>query len=140
MRNWLIVAMLASSAAVLAIMWLLHGQLRRFREAVPALRTPADVDRFKRLAAGQMYASLFGLIFTWVPLVVWLAGKFWLGQLGWLDALLFAVLPMGVLVWASGQMVGTARAVRATPATDPAILAERDRVVNAWLHRNLPNW
>ena len=140
MRIWLITAMLVSPAAVLAVMLLLHGQLRRFSVSVPELRTPQDVGRFKRLAAGQMYGSLVGLVLTWLPLALWLAGKFWLGQLYWLDVVLFVVLPLVVLVWASGQMLSTARAVRATPATDPAIVAERDRVVDVWLHRNLPNW
>ena len=140
MRIWLILSMLVPAAAVLAIMFLQHAQLRRFQRRVPELRTADDLAAFTRLAGTQMYWSLAGLTLTGVPPMVWLFGKFVAGQLGWLDALLYVVLPFAALTYASGRLVSTARAVRATPADDPALTAERDRVVHVWLHRNLPDW
>ena len=140
MRELLIVSMLVSGGAVLALMLGLHAQLRRFQKRFPELRTSDDLQAFKALASAQMYASLVGLILVWVPLLIWIFGKFVFGRVGWIDLLLYVVIPFVVQLVTSGFLVGTARAIRATPARDMTLETERDRIVDVWLHRSLPNW
>ncbi len=95
---------------------------------------------FKRLASSQMYVSLISGYLLWIPLITWIFGKFLLGQLTWLDGLLFVVLPFAVQVLISSYMIGAARAVRSTPTTSKALDAERDWVVDVWLNKKLPEW
>jgi hypothetical protein len=140
MRTWLIVSMLACAAVVLAIAVVMHLQLRRFQQRVPELHSDEDLSEFRTLAAGQMYGSLTALVLTWVPLVIWLVGKFVLGELVWLDAGFYVVLPFVIEQLVIGTMASTAKAVRATPATDPGLETQRDHIVDVWLRRLLPDW
>jgi hypothetical protein len=140
MRDYFLAAMMISAAAVIATMLVLYVQLGRFQHRRPALHHGDDLTAFKSLAARQMYASLAGLILTWVPLALWVLGKFVFGVLGWLDALLYVILPVLLQFGVAAMTVGRARAVRETPADNPTIKTERDRVVEVWLHRSVPNW
>jgi hypothetical protein len=140
MRLWLILAMALSSVAVLGIMLLGHAQLRRFLRSLPALRNSDDMSQFKKLAAAQMYESLVALALSAAPLVIWVIGKFMMGHLGWLDLLLFVVAPFLILGFAASKMSGAAEAVRQIAVADQSLAPERDRVVDVWLHRLLPNW
>jgi len=129
-----------AAAGVVVSMLALYAQLRRFQTLHPVLRTDEDLTAFKSLAAAQMYGSLVGLVLAWVPLALWAIGKFVFGVVGWLDALLFVALPFVIQLGVAAMTVGAARAVRATPSDDPNTKSERDRIVDIWLHRNLPNW
>jgi hypothetical protein len=140
MRFWLVISMVAAAVAVVVAMVTLYFPLRRFRRTHPILRDDADMAAFRRLVSVQMYVSLAGFYLTWVPLVVWLVGHFVLGQLSWLDGLLFVVLPFAVQLAVSAGMVGTARAVRRTPAADKRLTAERDRVADVWVNNSFPDW
>jgi len=140
MRFWLITSMAAAAGAVVVAMIVLYLPLRSFRRKYPMLRDEADMSAFRRLASLQMYVSLAALYLTWVPLVIWIVGKFVLGQLTWLDGLLFVVLPFVAQFALSAAAIGTARAVRSTPAADERLTAERDRVVDVWVNKNYPEW
>lgn len=140
MRFWLVTSMVAAAGAVVAAMIVMYFPLRSFRQKHPVLRSGADVSAFKRLASSQMYVSLGALYLTWVPLVIWLVGKFVLGRLTWLDGLLFVVLPFVVQFALAAAAVGTAEAVRSTPAADEALTAQRDRVADVWVNKKYPEW
>jgi membrane protein required for beta-lactamase induction len=140
MRSWLVAAMIAAAGTVIALMIVLYFPLRSFRRKHPVLRDEADMSAFKRLASLQMYSALPALYLTRVPLVVWLVGKFALGHLTWLDGLLFVVLPFFVQSAIAAGAIGTAEAVRSTPAANEALTAERDRVVDVWINKKLPQW
>lgn len=140
MRSILIALMLLPITVAVGLMLLLYAQLKFFRRAVPALTGPADMRRFKRLAAFQMRAARVGLPLTFLPALVWLYGKFIAGSLGWLDLLLYGILPLAVPFICSGLMIGTARDVRATPVSDPSLGTERDHVAHVWIHENRPDW
>jgi hypothetical protein len=115
-------------------------QFKRFQRTVAALRTSEDMRRFKRLATIQMYVSLVLLWITVVPPLVWLYGFFFGRVLGWLDLLLYVVLPFVPVLVIALRGADTANAVRATPADDPALAAERDHVAHVWVNRYFPDW
>jgi hypothetical protein len=140
MRLWLIISMIITWALVLAIMVVLFVLLRRFQRHVPELRNADDLARFKKLAAVQMYGSLPGVYMPALPICIWAVGKFALGQLGWVDALAYVVIPFLILGFVSSKMIGTAVAVRETAVADSALRVERDHVVDVWLHRHFPDW
>jgi hypothetical protein len=140
MRIWLIGTMIAGAATVLAAMLGCYLQLVHFGKRYPTLSSDADILAFKRLATIQMYISLPGLYLAWLPLVLWLPGKFFLGQLTWLDGMLFVTVPFLAQLGLAAATVGTAKAVRRTPAANDVLAAERDRVADIWVHKNFPEW
>ena len=140
MRFWLVASMVAAAGAVILAMIVLYFPLGSFREKYPLLRNETDMVAFKRLASFQMYVSLAALYLTWVPLFIWIVGKFVLGQLTWLDGLLFVILPFIVQFALSAAAIGTAKAVRSTPAADQTLTAERDRIVDVWVNKKYPEW
>lgn len=140
MRFWLVTIMAGAVAIVLASVVVLFFQLWSFGRKYPLLRDDADMVAFKRLASTQMYVSWAALWLTWVPLVVWVVGKFVLGVLTWWDGLVFVVLPFVLEFAAAGAAVGTAKAVRRTPAADARLTAEREQVADVWVKKNFPEW
>lgn len=140
MRFWLIALMLATGLGVVLLMVALYIPLRSFRQKHPVLRNEADMSAFKRLASFQMYGSLTALYLMWAPLVIWLLGKFVVGHLTWMDGFLFVIVPFIVQFAVSGAAIGTAKAVRSTPAANETLTAERDRVVDVWVNKKYPEW
>lgn len=140
MRTVLVILMLLPMGIVVATMFLLYAQLRGFRRAVPRLANSVDMGRFKRMAAFQMRVTNFVLPLTALPAIVWVCGKFFAGSLGWLDLLVYVLVPLAIPFVCSGLMIGTARSVRATPTADAALEAERDRVARVWVHERWPDW
>jgi membrane protein required for beta-lactamase induction len=132
--------MTIGAASVLFAMAFCYFQLVAFRTRYQTLRDETDMGAFKRLASMQMYVSLVGLYAAWLPLVVWLLGKFVFGNLSWLDGVLYVLVPFVVQFTLAAASVGTAKAVRRTAAASDAIAAERDRVADVWVNKNLPEW
>lgn len=72
--------MVVAAGTVVVAMVALLFPLWNFRRRHPVLRDDADMAAFKRLASTQMYVSFVALKLTWIPLIVWLVGKFALGH------------------------------------------------------------
>jgi hypothetical protein len=140
MRQWLVLAMLVAAGATVLIGLALYAQVLRFKRRLPQLRDPGDLEKFKAMASVQMYASFVGIRMAWIPLIIWVIGKFFLRSLTWLDLALYVVLPYVIQTVIAVTTIGAFRAVRATPATDPALNKERERVAEVWLRRNFPDW
>ncbi len=140
MRFWLLASMVAAAGAVVLAAVGLHLQLRSFRERYPVISSEADMLVFKRLASFQMYVSLVALYLIWVPLLIWIVGKFVFGQLTWLDGLLFVILPFVTQFALMVAGRGTAKGVRSTPAATESLTAERDRVADVWVNKDFPEW
>jgi hypothetical protein len=137
-RNVLIALMLVPPAACLMIARTLRAQLIAFRREVPRLRSADDMQRLRRVAKFQMYATLAIFALIALPLLVWIYGKFIAGALGWLDVLWFVILPFVAMFVLSGD--APADEVRATPADTPELEKERDQVADVWVNRNFPDW
>jgi O-antigen/teichoic acid export membrane protein len=141
MRTLLITIMVALPTVAAVFLVVLTITYRRFRRIVPELRTPEDLRRLRSLAKLQMYLSLLdpllmigGVIATWV--IGWLVVK----ELGWLDLLLFGVLPIIVPCVIAARGESPARLAKSIPAADISLASERDRIVEVWINRVFPDW
>jgi hypothetical protein len=122
-------------------MFALHFQLLSFRRSVPEIRDSTDMDRFKRLAAFQMGVARFILPLFWLPIPIWLCAKLFTHSVGWLDLIFFAIVPMTLpFILSAMGMAATANRVRATPAADSTLTAERDHISHVWVHEKYPDW
>lgn len=139
MRGVLLTLMIAPPAVGLLAMFLLRIQLRRFRREVPVVRTEGDIVLLKRLAAVQMYAALLLLPLTALPPLAWLYGVFIAGVLGWLDLMLYVMLPLAAFVVGACVTSSPAKEVQVMPVVNASLEAERDHIVEVWLHRMLPD-
>ncbi len=140
MGYWFHIALIAPSAIIFSLMIALTLQLIVFRKRYPVIRDDSDMRAFKRLATVQMYGSLPVIYLAWLPIIVWVVGKFIFGHLTWLDGLLFVILPFAALIAWSFAAIGTADGARETPAESETLTTERDRVVDVWVNKNFPEW
>ena len=132
--------MLAPPVLVILAMVILHLQHRRFQKEIPLLRDSQDMLRFKRMAAFQMRVSGIAMFLAWSPLVIWIYGIAVARVVGWLDLLLYVVVPYAAELWVGVSMVDRARAVRATPASNSTLEVERDHVAKVWVNGPRPDW
>jgi hypothetical protein len=140
MRELLIALTILPTAFMIIAMLAMYVQLRRFQRRIPVLREPEDLARFQRLASIQMIVAISEPVLFWTPAIVWIVGHFFIGDLNWLDLLLFVIVPFCLLAIVAFSTIGTARAVRATPAASSGLEARRDHIVNIWLNHRLPRF
>jgi hypothetical protein len=142
MRALLLTIMVALPSICALALVVLAITYRRFRRTVPELRTQEDLQRLRSLAKFQMYLALLchpnvmigGVIVIWV--VGWLIVK----KLGWDDLLVYGVLPMIVpfVIAVTGE--SPAKMAMGIPASDASLASERDRIVDVWINRLVPDW
>jgi hypothetical protein len=142
MRTTLLAIMVALPAIAVLGMAFLTMTYRRFRRDVPELRTPEDIRRLRSLAKLHMYVSLLGHPYVTIGGVVaaWIVGWLVFKELGWLDLLLFGLLPIIVAVVVAAIGESPARMAKTIPVRDAALAAERDHIVDVWIHRLFPDW
>jgi hypothetical protein len=142
MRTTLLAVMLAPPAISLVLMLVATMTYRQFRRRVPKIRNEEDIQRLRSLAKLQMYLALVAhpYLTMGAPLVVWLFGWLWARELGLLDLLLYWLVPMIVAFGAAGMGQSPARMALTIPTKDPALASERDRIVETWRKRPLPDW
>jgi hypothetical protein len=140
MRDLLLILMLAPPVIAVLSMLLLRFQASGFLRAIPEIRSREEIAQFRKLAKSQMYVALVTLPLLWLPILVWLVGTFLIGDLRWLDLLWYVALPWIVVVAAAFLLSGPVEQVQKIRVTDPSFQAERDHVVDVWLHRRLPDW
>jgi hypothetical protein len=142
MRTVLLTIMVALPATAAACMIVLTMTYRRFRRAVPELRTPEDLRRLRSLAKLHMYLSLVGhpLVTIGGAIAIWVIGWLVVKELGWVDLLLYGILPITVACVIAAMGTSPARMAKEIPASDATLAAERDHVVDVWINRLLPDW
>jgi len=142
MRTLLLTIMVALPTVAAVFMVVLTITYHRFRRIVPELRTPEDLRRLRSLAKLQMYLSLLGhpLVTIGGVIVTWVIGWLVVKELGWLDLLLFGVLPIIVPVVIAATGESPARMAKSIPASDSSLASERDRIVDVWLNHLFPDW
>lgn len=142
MRGLLLAIMLGLSVVAIVVMVILTVTYRRFRRAVPELRDADDLRQLRSLAKLQMYLSLAAhpLLTIGGVFVVWLFGWLVVKELGWLDLLLYGIVPVvgAFVVACTGE--SPAEMAKTIPASNASLAAERDRTVDVWINRLFPDW
>jgi hypothetical protein len=138
----LLTIMVALPAIAAVFMVVLTITYRRFQRAVPQLRTSDDIQRLRSLAKLQMYLSLLAhpLLTIGGVVLVWVIGWLVVKQLGWVDLLLFGVLPIIISFVIAAMGESPARLAKSIPASDVALQSERDHIVDVWINRLFPDW
>lgn len=113
-------------------------QIRRFLRETGALESAEDLERFKGIAAIQMYAALVLLPILMAPVVLYGYGL-WSGELAPSD-LLFVLVPSLALFVAGQAGKRVERQMYEMPVADEELGRERDRVVQVWQHKPFPEW
>ena len=142
MRTILLTIMVALPTIAVVFLLILTASYRRFRLAVPELRTSDDVRRLRSLAKLHMYLSLPGHpnVMIGGVLAVWLIGWLIVKELGWLDLLFFGVLPIIFVFVIAVRGQSPAQMAKTIPASSDSLAAERDHIVDVWLNRLFPDW
>lgn len=138
LNNELLLAMLALIGMGLLLSIVFGWQLKRFCDRTPEIRTGADLEAFKRVVAGQMYAALAQIVILLAPWVLFGYG-FFTGKLAVNDAL-YLTLPYIAMGIGGLLMKRVEERAKRLPVSDPQLLEARDRVVHTWVKRALPDW
>jgi len=138
MRQILIAVMLLlPGAGVVNALWF-SGELKRFLEAVPMLVSPYHLEQYKRVVARQMVAALVQIVILALPPVAYFVGLA-LGALR-LPDVLYVIVPSAVVLLVALMVRPTELRARTIPTADPELERQRDRIVEAWLTKPLPDW
>lgn len=138
MRAVILGAMLGCFGLGILLLVFFAMDLRRLLAEVSEIRSAADMERYKRSVGRQMVGAL-------VQIVVLLAPWAFFGYgivrkvVTVKDLPLFVVLP-SIFIFAAGMaMKNLERRVKTLPAAEE-FRAERDRVVETWAKKPLPDW
>ncbi len=138
LQNELVLVMMALIGLGLLLSVVFGWQLKRFCDRTPEIRTGADLEAFKRVVAGQMYAALAQIVILLAPWAVFGYG-FFTGKLAIGDAL-YLTLPYIAVGIGGLLMKRVEERAKHLPVSDPQLEEARDRVVHTWVKRALPDW
>jgi hypothetical protein len=142
MRLLLLTIMVALPALAAVILLVLSTTWHRFQQNVPELGTTDDIHQLRSLAKLQMYLSLLGhpLLTIGGVVMAWLVGWLILKNLGWVDLLLYGVLPITILFVIATTGESPARMAKSIPVRNGSLASERDHIVDVWINRLFPDW
>lgn len=114
------------------------NELRRFLAEVPEICSSPEMERFKRTVAHQMLGALVQMVVLLLP---WALYGFGLVNkvLSFRDLPLFVVVPSVLLLAAGQAMKKLERRVQEMPCAQE-LRPERERVVQTWKKKPLPDW
>jgi len=138
MHALFLAGLIAPFAISLAIIIRLGREMKDFVADMPALQTVEHLNCFKRLVARNMYGALAQIVLFLIPWVVYVFGLNYRALLQGEVAIIFA-LSIATFI-ANLRMKKDEEAVRHLPVEDPDLRAERDRVVETWMRKVLPDW
>jgi uncharacterized membrane protein len=113
--------------------------MTRFLVRTPELRDEADMEAYRRLVGRNMLAALVTLLFG-VPALILVGVAYYMEYVDWcilsLALMVTAALSLAATVWTKALE----KRLKNIPTADEAMDAERDRVVDVWHKRMLPDW
>lgn len=138
MRETLITTILASQGLALVNAAWQGRDLKVFLAGTPRLDSTNDLERYKAVAARQMYAALVqGALllvapacFVWGVVTQHLSGA----DFVWI------LLPSVMVLLVARSYRGLEQAMWTLPAADGELEAARDAVVRTWRTRPIPDW
>jgi len=138
MRLILIAIMVVAPAVGLIICIVFGQQLKKFLVEVREIKSSADIEYLKRIAARQMYAALVQIVVLSLPTITFFFGLT-THILRGVD-LIFIIVPSLVILAAGKYYKSSETSVWTMPASDPVLAAERDRIVQVWRSKAVPDW
>lgn len=137
-RTHVIVIMLACPTVGLILAAYFGMQLRQFVRSTPELRSNSDLDAFKRLVKGQMYAALAQIVILSIPILIFAVG-FW-KKIVFTKDIVYLFVPSLIILAVGMLLKSVERNAQQVPAVNEELKQERDRIVDIWLHQPFPNW
>ena len=138
MRAVLLTAMFASQGLALVNVILQGRNLREFLDRTPVLASSMDLENFKAVAGGQMWAALAQAFLLLIApgCFVWglATNNLTPGDFVWI------LLPSVVVILIARSFRSIELRAWSIPTADEEMAAERDRIVRVWRTRPLPDW
>ena len=138
MRTVFLALMLLLPAAGVVNAVICGSSLKAFLRDVSGLASTADVERFKRVVAGQMYAALVQIGILAVPPILYAVGLA-TGVLVPGD-IVYILIPSAVIILVAQAFKKLESRVKAIPAADEELVSQRDAIVRTWMKKPLPDW
>jgi hypothetical protein len=138
MRVVLISAMLGTQALALVNAAWQGRDLRRFLDATPRLDSTSDLERFKGLAARQMWAALVQGALLLVAPACFVFGVFDKHLTG--ADFVWILLPSLIVILTARSYRSLELRAWTLESADSELEAARDAVVRTWRTRPLPDW
>ncbi|MCP4895392.1 MAG: hypothetical protein GY906_00325 [bacterium] len=123
-------------AAVNAVV--LGARLQRFLREVKRLESTADIERYKKAVAEQMYAALVQIALLAAPVLLFLYGIV-KGILTGSDVL-FIIVPSVVILLLGLAYKPVESAARQIPTADEELSSQRDEITKTWTGKAFPDW
>jgi uncharacterized membrane protein len=113
--------------------------MTRFLARTPELQTEADMNAYRQLVGRNMLAALLTLLFA-IPALVLVGVAFYMEYVDWclssLSLMVATALSMAASLWT--KMLE--KRLKNIPTADEEMDEERDRIVEVWHKRMLPDW
>lgn len=138
-RTTILAIMLTCPTIGLILSLYFGSQLKRFLTHTPEIKSTQDIERFKQLVKGQMYAALAQIVILSIPILTFAYGL-WIKELQPNTDILYMLAPSLIVLGAGMAMKGVEHKVQNVPTATEDLTKERDRVVDIWLHQPFPNW
>lgn len=138
MREVFIALLLGLPSVALLVAGWFGAELRRFSRTTDEIRSTTDIERMKRVVAHQMHAALAQIVLLSLPPILYFLGLL-RGLLVPSDVVLI-ILPAAVVILVAQVFRRVEADVRALPAADSELAAQRDAIVATWVKRPLPDW
>lgn len=140
MTRTTILAIMLTCPVIGLILSLYFGSLlKKFLTTTPEIASTQDMERFKQLVKGQMYAALVQIAILSIPILVFAYGL-WIKVLKPNTDILYMLVPSLVVLGAGMALKSVERNVQNVPTANEELTKERDRIVDIWLHQPFPNW
>ena len=138
MRTTLLALMVALPAAALVNAAWCSAALAAFAREIRTLASTADLERFKRVVAHQMYAALIQIALLGAPPILFAIGVF-SHALGFADVV-YILVPAAVIIVVGLAAKRLETRVRTIPTPDDELRRQRDAIVATWVKKPLPDW
>lgn len=138
MRTTFIALMVLLPAAGVVNAYYCGASLRAFLRDVACLASAANLERFKRVVAGQMVAALVQLVLLAVPPILYAVGLARGVLVG--GDIVYVLVPSAVVILVARTFKRLETRVKTIPAADAELARQRDAVVHTWLKKPLPDW
>jgi fatty acid desaturase len=138
MRSTFLLLILIFPALAILNAWWFGSELQRFVRHVRSFDSTAEIEAFKAIVARQMYAALAQIVLLIVPPILFFVGivRKVLGP----GDVLFIIVPSLVVILVAALYKQVEKQAKSIPAQDDELRRQRDRIIETWLKKPVPDW